>query len=307
MVSSLSLSLIDVHPRSLPLALPLRPPRPFGKRDPPGPGPEAPAGPPSSAAAPAKMGTSCSSSPGPPLPYPYPYPYPFPITEHEPERECEYPHEFHGHEELICTTNSLLMSILTILMMISLALARVTTVYPMRTIPARIRMAISVIMTYTHSIRSIAVYTMTFLAIIILAFKTVGTTITKGHLPSREGQCAGGPEIATDNKLPNAISLPQASSVDLASAQLPPRAEPEVPDASNASPSVSSLFSELGSRGSTVPANLPRFVAREDDPLPLPNSMSLGSFQARGTKGNEVNEVAVEDRRTNPVEKLVTL
>jgi len=127
--------------------------------------------------------------------------------------------------------------------------------------------------------------------------------------PSREGQRMGGPEIATDNnKRPNAISLPQASSVDLASAQLPPRAEPEVPDASNASPSISSLFSELGSRGdSAVPARLPRFVAREDVPLPLPNSMSLGSFQARGTKGNEVNEVAVEDHRTNPVEKLVTL
>ncbi|KAF8263819.1 hypothetical protein EI94DRAFT_1703712 [Lactarius quietus] len=129
--------------------------------------------------------------------------------------------------------------------------------------------------------------------------------------PSREGQHMGGPEITTYNKRSKAISLPQASSVDLAFAQLPPRAEPGVSDASsnsNASPSVSSLCSELGRRGdSAVPANLSRFVAREDVPLPLPNSMSLGSFQARVAKGNEVNEVAVKDHLTNPVEKLVTL
>jgi hypothetical protein len=96
-------------------------------------------------------------------------------------------------------------------------------------------------------------------------------------------------------KRPNAISLPQASLADLASAQLPPRAEPEVSNA-NANPSVSSLFSELGSRGdSSVPVNFPRFVASEDVPISLPNSMNLGSSQPRGAKGNEVNEVAVED------------
>ncbi|KAF8259625.1 hypothetical protein EI94DRAFT_1750984 [Lactarius quietus] len=85
----------------------------------------------------------------------------------------------------ICTTNSLLMSIPTILMMTSIALARITTVFPMTTIPARIRMAISVIMTYTHSrttMRSTAVSTMIFLAIIILALTSMDTTITKGHL-----------------------------------------------------------------------------------------------------------------------------
>jgi len=222
------------------------------------------------------------------------------------------------------------MGIPTILM--TTFFTRVTTVSPMTTIPARIGMAISVIMTYTHSMttmRSIAVSTMTFLAIIILALTTTGTLITtpsgdgfeedfrgdrdsqRFDRPSREGQRMGGPEITTDNKRSKAISLPQASSVDLAFAQLPPRAEPGVSDASsnsNASPSVSSLSSELGRRGdSAVPANLSRFVAREDVPLPLPNSMSLGSFQARGAKGNEVNEVAVEDHLTNPVEKFVTL
>ncbi|KAF8263357.1 hypothetical protein EI94DRAFT_593674 [Lactarius quietus] len=48
---------------------------------------------------PGPQGPAGSSSPGPPLPYPYPYLYPFPITEHE--REREYLHEFHGHEEFM--------------------------------------------------------------------------------------------------------------------------------------------------------------------------------------------------------------
>ena len=35
--------------------------------------------------------------------------------------------------------------------------------------------------------------------------------------------------------------------------------------------------------------------------------MSLGSIEQRAAKDNEVNEIAVQDHRTNPVEKLVTL
>ena len=46
---------------------------------------------------------------------------------------------------------------------------------------------------------------------------------------------------------------------------------------------------------------------REDIQIPLPNAMSFGKIEQRATKGHEVNEVGVEDHRTNPVEKLVTL
>ena len=117
----------------------------------------------------------------------------------------------------------------------------------------------------------------------------------------------------------NSLSLPQPSSIDLAKASLPPRGEPEVPGASsmagassnsNASPSISSLFSGLGSRADpAVPDDLPQVEAGEiqDIALPVPGSMSLGNIETREAKGNEVNEVAIEDRRTNPVEKLVTL
>lgn len=53
----------------------------------------------------------------------------------------------------------------------------------------------------------------------------------------------------------------------------------------------------------------------QDIALPVPGSMSLGHLETRENsdittregKGNEINEVAVEDNRTNPVEKLVTL
>jgi hypothetical protein len=152
----------------------------------------------------------------------------------------------------------------------------------------------------------------------------------------REGQLSGGPEVAADNKRPNSISLPQASSIDLASASLPPRALTEVPGAfsnrlmqrhggshgmdgsanagqlgtredesqsSNAGPNISSLFSELSTRDdSTVQAREAQDIA-----LPVPGAMNLGHFETRERKANEVNEIAVEDKRTNPVEKLVTL
>ena len=75
-------------------------------------------------------------------------------------------------------------------------------------------------------------------------------------------------------------------------------------------PGISSLFSELGSRADTaVPEDLPQLEAREipDIALPVPGSMSLGNIETREANGSEVNEVAIEDRRTNPVEKLVTL
>ncbi|KAH9014504.1 hypothetical protein EDB85DRAFT_1899189 [Lactarius pseudohatsudake] len=51
--------------------------------------------------------------------------------------------------------------------------------------------------------------------------------------PTPESQFAGGSDVAAGNKRPNLISLPQASSVDLASASLPPREETEVPSSSN--------------------------------------------------------------------------
>lgn len=79
---------------------------------------------------------------------------------------------------------------------------------------------------------------------------------------------------------------------------------------SNASPSITSLFSEPGSRGDTAVAeNLPRLKPREnqDIDLPVPGSMSPGNIETRGAKGTEVNEVAVEDNHTNLVKKIVTL
>ena len=132
--------------------------------------------------------------------------------------------------------------------------------------------------------------------------------------PGREGQPTEnqgteGPEIATDDNHPKWLSLPQPSLIDIASASLPPRGEPEAPGTSsnsNASPGISSLFSELGSRGdSAVLQDFPQLEAYEsrDIALPVPGSMGLGSISTREAKGNEANEVAIEDHRTNPVEK----
>ncbi|KAF8259176.1 hypothetical protein EI94DRAFT_1707332 [Lactarius quietus] len=261
------LSLIDVLPRSLSGAL--------GKRDPPGPGPEAPPGPPSAAAAttPVKMGPPStppqpmfgppgprgpagpagSSSPGPPLPYPYPYPYPFPITEHEPERKPEYPHKFHGHEEFMDHEN-----------MYHEFPAHEYSHNPhddfSRPRPHHDSFPYD---DYSHPhqdgyFRDHDLHSLNQ-EYCHLHDDFPSDHYPHPHKPSRKGQHMGGPEIATDNnKRLNAISLPQASSVDLTSAQPPPHAEPDVPDASNASPSVSSLFSELGSQGdSAVPHEPP--------------------------------------------------
>ena len=139
----------------------------------------------------------------------------------------------------------------------------------------------------------------------------------EGQRTEESERTTEGPEVATDGKHSNSISIPEAKSIDLASAKLPRRAEPEEPSTrpntpnsnSNASPGISNLFSDLGSRGdSSVPEILPRLEVREQDvPLPIPNAMSVGQFQTREAKGNEINEVAVEDHRTNPVEKFVSL
>ena len=144
-----------------------------------------------------------------------------------------------------------------------------------------------------------------------------------------------------DKQRGNTISLPKPSKFNLASTSTPPlsRAETEVPGASsnrrenesqssnaspqssnaspqssnaspqssNAGPNISGLFSELSGRdNSAVPA---QFEAREtqDIALPVPGNMNFGHLETREAKGNDVNEIAVEDKRTNPVEKLVTL
>ena len=133
-----------------------------------------------------------------------------------------------------------------------------------------------------------------------------------GQHGSRErvsGERTEGLEFGSDTtKRPNSIAVPSASSVDLASAKLSARADAEAPGAqssiSNEGPNISSLFSSLDSRGDSDSSQL---EGREDIPIPLPSAMSLGKIEQRAAKDNEVNEVAVEDRRTNPVEKLVTL
>lgn len=83
-----------------------------------------------------------------------------------------------------------------------------------------------------------------------------------------------------------------------------------LPPASNASPSISGLFSKLGGRGnSAVPEILPQLDAseRQDIALPVSGSMSLMQIDAREAKGNEVNEVTIENHRRNPVEKYSAL
>ncbi|KAH9019223.1 hypothetical protein EDB85DRAFT_2197847 [Lactarius pseudohatsudake] len=95
---------------------------------------------------------------------------------------------------------------------------------------------------------SIAVSTMTFLVRLVVIIPAL-TNLNTGSLvkilksindrgqrlqqfsdrPTPESQFAGGSDVAAGNKRPNSISLPHASSVDLASASLPPRGETEVP------------------------------------------------------------------------------
>ena len=300
------------------------------------PGPQGPPGPPGSGSA------------GPPLPYPYPYPYPFPIPEHEREHEHEYPHDFHGHEEFMDREREHVYHEFPV----------EHSHYPHDDFSRPPyddfpRMHQDDYVRY-HHFEDHDDYPHGEYRRLHDDFPgpprdhyppphDYGYYYHEGrpgeefednwrgqHGPHRldrpgregqrpDGQRPEGSEIATENKHSNSLSLPQPSSIDLASASLPPRGEPEVPGASsmpgassnsNASPAISSLFSELGSRGdSAVPANLPQLEAREsqDIALPVPGSMNLGSISTREAKGNEVNEVATEDRRTNPVEKLVTL
>ena len=88
-------------------------------------------------------------------------------------------------------------------------------------------------------------------------------------------------------------------------ARPPWRAHPPTPTHVPVSPGA-----EIGSRGDlAVPENLPQLESRasQDIAFPVPGSMSLGNIETWEAKRNEVNEVAIEDRRMNPVEKLVTL
>ncbi|KAH9023646.1 hypothetical protein EDB84DRAFT_1564664 [Lactarius hengduanensis] len=99
--------------------------------------------------------------------------------------------------------------------------------------------------------------------------------------PTPESQFAGGSDVAAGNKRPNSISLPQASSIDLASASLPPREY------------LQPVF-ELGRRGDSAEN---QFEARagQDIALPVPGAMSLGHFETREGKGTETNESGVQD------------
>ena len=300
------------------------------------PGPQGPPGPPGSGSA------------GPPLPYPYPYPYPFPIPEHEREHEHEYPHDFHGHEEFMDREREHVYHEFPVEhshyphddfsrppyddfpRMHQDDYVRYHHFEDHDDYPHGEYRRLHDDFPgpprdhyppphdygyYYHEGRP---------------GEELEDNWRGQHGPHRmdrpgregqrtEGQRTEGQEIETENKHSNSLSLPQPSSIDLAKASLPPRGEPEVPGApsmagassnSNASPGISSLFSEVSTRGdSAVPENLPQLEARggQDLALPVPGSMSLGSIETREAKGNEVNEVAIEDRRTNPVEKLVTL
>jgi hypothetical protein len=309
------------------------------KAGPPGPPPPPP--PPPMSGPPGPQGPPGQS--GPPLPYPYPYPYPFPIErEREPERD--FPHDFHGHEEFIDHESEHRYH--------DFPPPHEYSHYPHDEFsrPPYDDYTRSHQGGYVHYYNfddprlphddyphdeyrrlhdeprdHFPPHDYGYFHHEGEEFEEPRRGQHGSHRfdrPGREGQRiegperagAEGPDIATDGKPKNSLSIPEASSLDLASASLRRRAESEVPAASpnsnsNPSPGISSLFSELGPRGdSSVPANLPRLEARAPNlDLPIPGSMDVGKFEAREAKGNEVNEVAVEDHRTNPVEKLVTL
>ncbi|KAH8986697.1 hypothetical protein EDB92DRAFT_1878395 [Lactarius akahatsu] len=321
------------------------------------PGPQGPPGPP---------GPGLPGPPGPPIPYPYPYPYPYPLPEHEREREHEHesPHEFHGHEQEFIDHES----------------ERVYhdyyppshhesyphyphddyprphhDDYPYDDYP---RQHQDDFVRYHHydDARPHDEYPHDEYRRLHDDFSgpprghyarphefehwQSGEDFEEHHRgqrlqqfsdrPTPESQFAGGSD---------------ASSVDLASASLPPREEAEVPSSSNRltarhegshgsdssanagklgtredasqstrsgasqssdAPSISSLVSELGRRGDSAKNH---FEARagQDIALPVPGAMNLGHFETREGKGTETNEIAVKDNRKNPVEKLVTL
>jgi hypothetical protein len=315
----------------------------LGARDPPpGPGPEVAAAGPSPAKAgpppgppppmfgpPGPQGPPGPSSPPSPIPYPYPYPYPFPYPEHE--REHEYPHEFHGHELMEHEDGRMYHEYP----------AQHEYPYHRDDFPRPhdypyddyprphqegyryhhfedLHAADFPHDEYHHDDFSGPPHDR-YPPSHEFFYGRPGDEFEDGRPRGQRGsqrEKTSGQRIEgeseTESKRPNGITLPKTSSVDLASAELPARrAETEVPGApsnSNDSPNISGLFSSLGRRGdSAVPADSPQLEAREDIGLPLPDNMSLGKISSRATKGNEVNEVAVEDHRTNPVEKLVTL
>jgi hypothetical protein len=322
----------------------------LGARDPPGPGPgpEAAAAGPSPAKAgpppgppppmfgpPGPQGPPGPSSPPSPLPYPYPYPYPFPYPEHEHEREHEYPHDFHNHEEFMDREGGHMYHEYPAPHEYPYHHDDFPRPhdYPYDDFPRPHREDGYVRYHHFEDLHATDYPHDEFRRPhddfsgpphdrypgSHDEFWRPGDEFEDGQFRGQRGsqrektsgQRTEGQEIAPESKKPNSLSLPSASSVDLASAQLPPRAETEAsgaPSNLNDGPNISGLFSSLGNRGdSAVPADSPQLEAREDIGLPLPDNMSLGKISSRAAKGNEVNEVAVEDHRTNPVEKLVTL
>ncbi|KAH9046680.1 hypothetical protein EDB84DRAFT_1465269 [Lactarius hengduanensis] len=338
------------------------------------PGPQGPPGPP---------GPGLPGPPGPPMPYPYPYPYPYPLPEHEREHEHEHEHEspqFHGHEQEFIDHES--ERVYHDYYPPSHQ-SHDYPHYPHDDYPrphhddypydGYPRQHQDDFVRYHHydDARPHDEYPHDEYRRLHDDFSgpprghysrpqefehwQSGEDFEEHHRgqrlqqfsdrPTPESQFAGGSDVAAGNKRPNSISLPQASSVDLASASLPPREETEVPSSSNRlterhegfhgsdgsanagklgiredasqstrgaasqssdAPSISSLFSELGRRGDSAEN---QFGARagQDIALPVPGAMNLGHLETREGKGMETNEIAVQDNRKNPVEKLVTL
>ena len=133
------------------------------------------------------------------------------------------------------------------------------------------------------------------------------------HSSQREkvsGERTEGSEFGIDAaKRPNLIAVPSASSVDLAllnSQHMQTlRRLAHHPPTPTKVPMSPACFPHLAVAATRI---LPSSsCGREDIQIPLPNAMSFGKIEQRATKGHEVNEVGVEDHRTNPVEKLVAL
>ena len=319
------------------------PPGPETAAGPPGPSPAKagpPGPPPPMSGPPGPPGPPGPAGSSPPYPFPYPYPYPFPIPEHEREREHEheYPHEFHGHEEFMEHEGERTMYH-------EYPPLHEYPHYPHDDYPrphhddypyddyprghpefVRYHHFEDLHATefphdeYHHPHDDFGRYPPSH----EFFYGRPGSEFEgerfsgerfSGQQGSQRERVSGdrteGSEFGTDNtKRPNSIAVPSASKVDLASAKLPARADAEATSTtpsnsnSNEGPNISSLFSSLGSRGDSDSSQL---EGRADLPIPLPSAMSLGSIEQRAAKDNEVNEIAVQDHRTNPVEKLVTL
>jgi len=81
---------------------------------------------------------------------------------------------------------------------------------------------------------------------------------------------------------------------------------------------ISSLFSGLSQRGDSGGSDgVSSLASRNDIPLPIPSTLNLGEFQTRNSDDKfddmahiatrESNGIMVEDKRTNPMENVVTL